>query len=203
MADGMVLGHQRAVRVDAAAARRPCRRLVRPQCGSGLFSLRRSRAPRFSSALNLLPSGRRKEALAEASTPDVSTRNSPGAACPSMTRPQKSYARVVADRTRAGLPISTEDAQIAAISLKQGLPLVTRNVKDFYKHSGTAPYRSVERRLRRLRVNGCEIRGEGAPPTGEVSGDVGGPPSGRRGGGSRGLAARDGAKFGARAPLLR
>jgi predicted nucleic acid-binding protein len=46
------------------------------------------------------------------------------------------YARVVADRTRAGQPISTEDAQIAAISLKQGLPLVTRNVKDFDSIAG-------------------------------------------------------------------
>lgn len=46
------------------------------------------------------------------------------------------YARVVAERTRAGQPISTEDAQIAAIALKHGLPLVTRNVRDFDNIAG-------------------------------------------------------------------
>lgn len=41
------------------------------------------------------------------------------------------YAQLVAHRTRRGLPMSTEDAQIAAIALSHGLQLATRNVKDF------------------------------------------------------------------------
>lgn len=41
------------------------------------------------------------------------------------------YAALVAARTKLGMPISTEDAQIAAIALRNGLALVTRNTKDF------------------------------------------------------------------------
>jgi predicted nucleic acid-binding protein len=41
------------------------------------------------------------------------------------------YARIVAIRTRAGRPISVEDAQIAAIARAGGLTLATRNTKDF------------------------------------------------------------------------
>lgn len=41
------------------------------------------------------------------------------------------YAQLVTHRTRIGLPVSTEDAQIAAIALSHGLELATRNVKDF------------------------------------------------------------------------
>jgi len=41
------------------------------------------------------------------------------------------YALVRAQCKHAGRPISTEDAQIAAIALATGLTLVTRNTKDF------------------------------------------------------------------------
>jgi len=41
------------------------------------------------------------------------------------------YALVRAQRKHAGRPISTEDAQIAAIALVNQLTLVTRNTKDF------------------------------------------------------------------------
>ena len=41
------------------------------------------------------------------------------------------YALLVAARTRLGQPISTEDAQVAAIALQHQMPLVTRNTKDF------------------------------------------------------------------------
>ena len=40
-------------------------------------------------------------------------------------------AKVVAGRKKAGLPISTEDAQIAAIALRHGFRLATRNTADF------------------------------------------------------------------------
>jgi toxin FitB len=41
------------------------------------------------------------------------------------------FANIRAQRSRRGEPISTEDAQIAAIAGSQGLALVTRNVRDF------------------------------------------------------------------------
>ncbi len=46
------------------------------------------------------------------------------------------YAQLVTHRTRIGLPVSTEDAQIAAIALNHGLRLATRNVKDFVEIAG-------------------------------------------------------------------
>lgn len=85
--------------------------------------------------IDLLPTGRRKDALAEASR-KMFDQEFAGRSLPFDDQAADIYARVVADRTRAGLPISTEDAQIAAISLKQGLPLATRNVKDFDNIAG-------------------------------------------------------------------
>lgn len=43
----------------------------------------------------------------------------------------KHYGSIVAARTRAGKPISVEDAQIAAIAVSHKLALATRNVADF------------------------------------------------------------------------
>jgi predicted nucleic acid-binding protein len=48
----------------------------------------------------------------------------------------KHYAVLVAARCQQGLPISTEDAQIASIALTAGLSLVTRNTKDFGRIEG-------------------------------------------------------------------
>lgn len=41
------------------------------------------------------------------------------------------YSALVAHRLKQGLPMSTEDAQIASIALHHKLPLATRNVSDF------------------------------------------------------------------------
>lgn len=45
------------------------------------------------------------------------------------------YAEVLASREAAGAPVSTADAQIAAIRLAHGATCATRNVKDF-QHTG-------------------------------------------------------------------
>ncbi len=50
----------------------------------------------------------------------------------------KHHAVVVATRARLGQPISTEDAQIAAIALTAGLTVATRNTKDFDNIEGLA-----------------------------------------------------------------
>lgn len=46
------------------------------------------------------------------------------------------YATVITHRRQAGRPISAEDAYIAAISLSNGLILVTRNERDFEQIEG-------------------------------------------------------------------
>ncbi|MGW6277176.1 PIN domain-containing protein [Kribbella sp. NPDC055071] len=43
------------------------------------------------------------------------------------------YSVVMRDRRRAGLPIGTLDAQIAAICLVEQAPLATRNIADFVR----------------------------------------------------------------------
>lgn len=43
----------------------------------------------------------------------------------------RAYAHIVAVRRRSGRPISTADAQIAAIAHSLGYELATRNVSDF------------------------------------------------------------------------
>lgn len=41
------------------------------------------------------------------------------------------FARVMSLRKQLGRPMSFQDGQIAAIALQHGLPLATRNIKDF------------------------------------------------------------------------
>ena len=41
------------------------------------------------------------------------------------------YALLVADQTRAGRPVSTEDGQIAAVALANGMAVATGNICDF------------------------------------------------------------------------
>ena len=85
--------------------------------------------------IELLPSGRRRDGLAKAAGQMFSEEF--GRSClPFDDQAADIYARIVAARTRAGQPISTEDAQIAAISLAHGLTLVTRNTRDFVNIDG-------------------------------------------------------------------
>lgn len=50
----------------------------------------------------------------------------------------RSYARVAAERKRAGKPISLHDAWIAACAVRHGVPLVTHNARDFADISALA-----------------------------------------------------------------
>ena len=85
--------------------------------------------------IELLPPGRRKEALAEAAS-QMFSEEFDRRCLPFDEQATDIYAGIVAARTRAGQPISTEDAQIAAIALAQGLPLATRNTRDFANIEG-------------------------------------------------------------------
>jgi predicted nucleic acid-binding protein len=56
----------------------------------------------------------------------------------SRDRPRhRRHLRGLAVREKAGLPITTADAQIAAIWLARGAACATRNTKDF-KHTGVS-----------------------------------------------------------------
>jgi toxin FitB len=102
--------------------------------GDGLFVSAITQAE-IGLGIALLPDGKRREALALAAaamfTEEFAEANLPfdqGAAA--------HYAALVAYRTRIGRPISTEDAQIAAIALDHGMALATRNLRDFEEIAG-------------------------------------------------------------------
>lgn len=77
-----------------------------------------------------LPAGRRRDALAEAAQA-MFAEDFAGRIVPFDSAAAEHYALLVARRTAQGRPISTEDAQIAAIALASGTTLVTRNTRDF------------------------------------------------------------------------
>ncbi|GAB4405679.1 MAG: type II toxin-antitoxin system VapC family toxin [Rhodoferax sp.] len=87
--------------------------------------------------LALMPAGKRQAALARAAQA-MFEEDFAGRCLPFDERAALHYAAIVAQRTRAGRPISTEDAQIAAIALAHGLTLATRNVSDFEGIDGLA-----------------------------------------------------------------
>ncbi|MEO6353237.1 MAG: type II toxin-antitoxin system VapC family toxin [Burkholderiaceae bacterium] len=78
----------------------------------------------------LLPAGKRSEALAAAAE-QMFLVDFDNHCLPFDAAAAGEYALLVAARTRLGQPISTEDAQIAAIAVQSQMPLVTRNTKDF------------------------------------------------------------------------
>lgn len=83
----------------------------------------------------LLPAGKRRDSLANAAEQMFKDEFS-GRCLPFDEHVTDEYATLVAARLRIGQPISTEDAQIAAIALTNGLPLATRNIKDFTHIAG-------------------------------------------------------------------
>ena len=89
--------------------------------------------------ISLLPAGKRRDALAGAAeqmfAEEFASRCLPfDAAC------AEHYAALVSSRRRSGFPMTTEDAQIAAIALVHGYPLATRNIPDFLHIDGLTLY---------------------------------------------------------------
>ena len=78
----------------------------------------------------LLPEGKRRTALAQAAEQMFAT-DLAGRCLDFDGTAAQHYAVIVAQRTRMGQPISTEDAQIAAIAIATGHRVVTRNTNDF------------------------------------------------------------------------
>jgi predicted nucleic acid-binding protein len=85
----------------------------------------------------VLPEGKRRNALADSA--EFLLENDMAGRCLVFgVAAAKHYAIVRANRKRIGRPITTEDAQIAAIALAEDLTLVTRNTQDFEGIEGLA-----------------------------------------------------------------
>ena len=82
-----------------------------------------------------LPDGRRKDELTRRIGAVLEPYRGGRAVLPFDDAAADRYADVLVARDRAGAPISTADAQIAAICLTHGAICATRNVKDF-QHTG-------------------------------------------------------------------
>ena len=78
-----------------------------------------------------LPEGRRKDALARGIEEAVASYRGSRSVLAFDADAAERYAEVLASREAAGAPVSTADAQIAAICLAHGATCATRNVKDF------------------------------------------------------------------------
>ena len=78
----------------------------------------------------LLPQGRRRKEL-EQSIVTILQRLFVGRVLPFDRAAANAYAEVASARRRIGRPISTLDAQIAAIARAHGAAVATRNVVDF------------------------------------------------------------------------
>ncbi|GAA4224669.1 type II toxin-antitoxin system VapC family toxin [Actinomadura meridiana] len=78
-----------------------------------------------------LPAGRRKAALVTSIDAALRPYRETRAVLAFDDDAADHYADVLAARERAGLPISTADAQIAAICRARGAACATRNTKDF------------------------------------------------------------------------
>lgn len=80
--------------------------------------------------LKLMPPGKRQKGLSQAAW-SMFAEDFPGRCLPFDKDAARHYAHIVSTRTRAGRPISVEDAQITAIALAHRMPLATRNTTDF------------------------------------------------------------------------
>ncbi|QTX04289.1 type II toxin-antitoxin system VapC family toxin [Agromyces archimandritae] len=80
-----------------------------------------------------LPEGARKAALTAGIDTALDDYRQSAAILAFDDRAAERYADILTIRERAGLPISSADAQIAAICRVHGATLATRNTKDFEK----------------------------------------------------------------------
>lgn len=80
--------------------------------------------------IGLLPAGKRRDSLASGAE-QMFAEDFVGRCLPFDEGSATEYAVLVAARIRQGHSISTEDAQIAAVALINGLMLATRNGRDF------------------------------------------------------------------------
>lgn len=78
----------------------------------------------------VMPAGKRREVLAHGAD-QIFQKDFKGRCIFFGSAAAERYALVRAQRQRAGRPITTEDAQIAAMALAANLTLVTRNTRDF------------------------------------------------------------------------
>ncbi|MDP9801266.1 putative nucleic acid-binding protein [Arcanobacterium wilhelmae] len=85
----------------------------------------------INAGLALMPQGKRQRYLATTFATVVEPYLGTRAILPFGEAEAAIYAQVVKARSRAGRPISTADAQIAAICLANDDVCATRNVKDF------------------------------------------------------------------------
>ncbi|QEA13256.1 type II toxin-antitoxin system VapC family toxin [Comamonas flocculans] len=102
--------------------------------GGGMYTSAITQAE-ILAGIALLPEGKRRNALAGAAEQMFEQEFAERCLAFDSVAAQH-YALAVARRTAVGWPISTEDGQIAAIALAAGLPLVTRNTKDFIHIEG-------------------------------------------------------------------
>lgn len=104
-------------------------RWVAAHAGTSLFTTTITQAE-ILYELELLPDGRRREALAVA-IDSVFREDLRDRILPFDTPAARFYGLIVTARRRAGRPISQLDAQIAAIARSREATLATRNVPDF------------------------------------------------------------------------
>jgi predicted nucleic acid-binding protein len=78
----------------------------------------------------ILPAGQRREVLKVALDATL-TVDFEGRILPFDTDAAKTYAEIAAGRRSSGRPITDADCQIAAIARAAGMPVATRNTRDF------------------------------------------------------------------------
>lgn len=98
------------------------------------------------SGIEQLPEGRRRNALAAAAEA-MFAKEFAGRILPFDSAATAHFARLASERRKAGRPIGTFDALIAATALAAGAALATRNVADF-EGLGLALVNPWERRKR-------------------------------------------------------
>jgi toxin FitB len=104
-------------------------RWVRTQPAASLYTTSITQAEVLH-GLMLLPPGRRRRAIETAATA-MFAEDFAGRILGFESDAALPFAQIAADRSRAGRPISSFDAQIAAIARAVGAAIATRNVPDF------------------------------------------------------------------------